>query len=405
VDAEPERGDPAQQVVREGGQQRPGGVGEEDPGWAVAESCALLEVADGELHHGVAAVVGVQLDGAAGAVGDERVVAPVRPQGGLGVDQTGAAHDQPAACLASKRRLGHLGGPAVGVVDVGPGVLADGGDRGLDQLGLAHRDREPDGVAAARGDDLARPESRVAPQRQRPGCPGPADPTGQLVTEPLSPAAGIGRAGAHPKVEQLPGVGPAGQQRVVAKPVGVAVGGPTLGVAVDLAHRGIEVHRQLLGARAGAGGPRSGQEGLGDPVQLADVAEGERAQERAQRRGGHHPMPEDLLGASGPQHVSVVDRVAAGHHRVQQGQHLAAGPVVAGPVAEVDEFVDDCLDIQVFGQGCGQHQAGVGDGVVVIEGDDEGVRGVRRWHRKGALRGGVPGWLATAILPAQGPFS
>jgi hypothetical protein len=78
----------------------------------------------------------------------------------VGADQAGAAHDQPAACLAGKGRLGLLGGPAVGVVDVGPGVLADGGDRGLDQLGLTHRDREPDAMAAARADDLARPASR-----------------------------------------------------------------------------------------------------------------------------------------------------------------------------------------------------------------------------------------------------
>jgi hypothetical protein len=116
-------------------------------------------------------------------------------------------------------------------------------------------------------------------------------------------------------------------------------------------------------------------------------------------------MPQDLLGAPRAQHVSVVDRVAAGHHRVQQGQHLAAGPVVAGSVAEVDQLVDDVLHTQPFGQGCGQRQPGIGDGVVVIEGDDEGVWGVRRWHRKGALRAGVRGWLATAILPAQGPFS
>ena len=84
-------------------------------------------------------------------------------------------------------------------------------------------------------------------------------------------------------------------------------------------------------------------------------------------------MPEDLLGAPGPQQAGVVDGVAGGHHRVQQGQHLAAGPVVAGSVAEVDQFVDDGLHPQAFGQGCGQCQAGVGDRVVVIEGDDEGI--------------------------------
>ena len=116
-------------------------------------------------------------------------------------------------------------------------------------------------------------------------------------------------------------------------------------------------------------------------------------------------MPEDLLGAPGPQHVGVIDGVAASHHRVQQGQHLTAGPVVAWSVAEVDQLVDHRLHPQPFSQRGGQCQAGVGDSVVVIEGDDEGIWGVRRWHRKGALRVGVHGWLATAILPAQGPFS
>ena len=116
-------------------------------------------------------------------------------------------------------------------------------------------------------------------------------------------------------------------------------------------------------------------------------------------------MPEHLLGACCAQHVSVIDHVTTGHHRVQQGQHLAAGPVVAGSVAKVDQLVDHCLHTQPFSQRCGQRQARVGDGVVVIEGDDEGAWGVRRWHRKGALRVGMHGWLATVILPAQGPFS
>src|SRR4030095_12665216 len=61
----------------------------------------------------------------------------------------------------------------------------------------------------------ARPDSGVPPRRRRPGCPGSAAPTGQLVDEPFGPAGGVGRAGAHAQVEQLAGVGPAGPQRGV----------------------------------------------------------------------------------------------------------------------------------------------------------------------------------------------
>ena len=133
-------------------------------------------------------------------------------------------------------------------------------------------------------------------------------------------------------------------------------------MAVDLAHRRIEVHRQLLCARTGTGGPGSAQQGLGDAVELANVAEGERPQERAQGRGRHHPMPEDLLGAPRPEDIGVIDRVATGHHRVQQGQHLTAGPVRTGSVAEVDQLIDHGLHAQPFSQRGGQCQAGVGHG-------------------------------------------
>jgi hypothetical protein len=62
----------------------------------VAQPGAVLEVTNGQFIHGVAAVVGVQVDRAAVAVGDEGVVAPVRPQGGLGTNKLATAHDWPA---------------------------------------------------------------------------------------------------------------------------------------------------------------------------------------------------------------------------------------------------------------------------------------------------------------------
>ena len=50
---------------------------------------------------------------------------------------------------------------------------------------------------------------------------------------------------------------------------------------------------------------------------------------------------------------------------------LRPGRCCAGPVAEVDQLVDDLLHPQPLGQRGGQQQAGVGDRVVVVEGDVE----------------------------------
>jgi hypothetical protein len=118
----------------------------------VAQPGAVFEVADGELHGGVAAVVSGQVDGGALAVGGEGVVAPVRPQSGLLADQAGAAHDQPAAGLTAKRSLGDL-------------------------------------------------------QDQRAGRTGAADARGGLVDEPLGAAHGVSRALAHAQMQHLAGVG------------------------------------------------------------------------------------------------------------------------------------------------------------------------------------------------------
>ena len=95
---------------------------------------------------------------------------------------------------------------------------------------------------------------------------------------------------------------------------------------VHLAHRGVQVHghRPITGSRPSC--PRLGQELLGEPVELADVAEGERAEERPQGGGRHDPMAEHLAGGATAQQVGVVDAVPTRQHRVDQGQQLAAGP-------------------------------------------------------------------------------
>jgi hypothetical protein len=109
-------------------------------------------------------MVGVHCHGTAGAVGDEGVVAPVRPEGSLRAGQAGAAHDQPDLAQGG---LGHLGDAGVGVVDRGPGGLVDRGDRRSHRGGLPDGDRKAQVVAAAGSQDLGRPEPVVAAQCQR----------------------------------------------------------------------------------------------------------------------------------------------------------------------------------------------------------------------------------------------
>jgi hypothetical protein len=175
-------------------------------------------------------------------------------------------------------------------------------------------------------------------------------------------------------------------------------------VAVDLADGGVHVDGHRLLAGPGAGRPRPAQEPFGGSVELADVAEGEAAQERPQRRGGHDTVAEHRRGGPGAQQVGVVDAVRPSDDRVDQGQHLAPRAVVAGPLAKVDQLVDDRLDAKAFGKGGGQQQPGVGDGVVIVEHRHHGAGAVGGWHRESALLVGTNGRLSNAILPAQRAF-
>jgi hypothetical protein len=61
--------------------------------------------------------------------------------------------------------------------------------------------------------------------------------------------------------------------------------------------------------RARPGRPRAREQLLGEPVELADMAEGERAQEGPQGGGGHDPVAQHLAGGATAQQVGVVDAV------------------------------------------------------------------------------------------------
>ena len=82
----------------------------------------VFEVGDDLLDDGVVAVLGLDQGDVLGAVGEKAEVAPVGPQLGLGAEQAGAAHDQPAAAVDG---LGDLRLTVVGVVDLRPGVFGD----------------------------------------------------------------------------------------------------------------------------------------------------------------------------------------------------------------------------------------------------------------------------------------
>src|SRR5664280_2594308 len=129
---------------------------------------------------------------------------------------------------------------------------------------------------------------------------------------------------------------------MVAEHLRVAVGGTLLLVAVDLTDGGVDVDGQRPCARAGTYGPGPGQHCLAQGVELANVAEGEGTQERAERGGGHHPVPEDPPGRTGAQDVGVVDAVGSGHHGVDESEHLADRQCVTRSVTEVDQLVG-CL--------------------------------------------------------------
>jgi hypothetical protein len=84
---------PAQQVLCQGAEDRPGAVGVKLAGGEVRQRL-VLEVGDDLLDDRVLAVLGLDDGELVGAVGDKREVAPVGPQLGLRAEQAAAADDQ-----------------------------------------------------------------------------------------------------------------------------------------------------------------------------------------------------------------------------------------------------------------------------------------------------------------------
>jgi hypothetical protein len=85
-------------------------------------------------------------------------------------------------------------------------------------------------------------------------------------------------------------------------------------------------------------------------------------------------VAEDLAGGASAQPVGVVDPLPAGQGRVDKGHGLVADVGRAGRLAEVEVGVEQLAEPEPLGQAGGKDQAGIGDGMVVVEGDGDLVR-------------------------------
>ena len=135
------------------------------------------------------------------------------------------------------------------------------------------------------------------------------------------------------------------------------------------------------GASPGSGPrlPGPGQQLAAHPVQLADMAPPEAAQEGAQGGRRFDYAAESAGRPADAQRISVVDAVAARQRGGHQGHDLVAGVGSAWGPAQVQAPVNQLGQAQVQGQGGRKDQPGIVDQAVVVEGDADGV-GVAAWQ-------------------------
>ena len=125
-------------------------------------------------------------------------------------------------------------------------------------------------------------------------------------------------------------------------------------------------------------GPGPGQQLAAHPVQLADVAPAEAAQESAQGGGRLDYAAESAGRPAGAQRIGVVDAVATGQRGGHQRHYLVAGVGSACCIAQVQVPVNQLGQTQVQGQGGRKDQPGIGHQAVVVEGDADAV-GLVAW--------------------------
>ncbi len=201
---------PTGQVVGHHLYRQPGTVGGEAAGWEMIEAHAVLEVSDGVLDLGVAAMVGLQLQGIPSPVGDEAVIAVAGEEGQLGTGRgLHPPDDEPhrrgvrLAPEGSVSGLGHVGGTVHPVRDGRPVRLGYGFlGYGFNEIAQAGALADGDGVAdihlAADGDDGVGIEPAVGPHRELPLGSSMAHPSHGLTQDVGGAPSGVGAALAQP---------------------------------------------------------------------------------------------------------------------------------------------------------------------------------------------------------------
>ena len=250
-------------------------------------------------------------------VGDEAVIAVGDEEGQLGTERgLHPPDDEPhrrgvgLTLEGGVRGLGHIGGAVHPVGNRRPVRLG----YGLDEIAQAF---VPDGDGkahvqlAADGYHAMSVEAAVGPHRELSAGSAVAHPPHRFTQEVGGAASGVGPALTQPRHQHLPGASGHGQQRVIAPLAGVAVmARALLGQTIGFADGGVQVDGQRPVAGSGTGSPGPGQQLAAHPIQLADVAPPEAAQERPQGRWRLDHTAQNPSCPAGAQRVVVVDAVA-----------------------------------------------------------------------------------------------
>ena len=134
------------------------------------------------------------------------------------------------------------------------------------------------------------------------------------------------------------------------------------------------------------------------PVQLADVATTEAAQEGADGGGRLGRETEHAGGPAGAQRIGGVDAISAGQRGGHQRHHLVAGVRPPWRAAEVEVLPEELVQAEAQGQGGRKEQPGISHQASVVEGDLDPV-GVVAWQLLSGAPFPGPVFCSKTIIP------